>query len=75
MKPYTFYLHEARRAVPLFEFISCHDDEEARACARDLFDRRPGLVEVEIFDGRASRFRVGRPMRDREVSQQGAAAP
>jgi hypothetical protein len=71
---YTFYLHEARRAVPLFEFVSCHDDEEARACARDLFERRPALVEVEIFDGRASRFRVARPGREREAPRSAAAS-
>jgi hypothetical protein len=61
MKPYTFYLHERRREGPSFQFVSCEDDEHARIQARDLFDTLPELIEVEIYDGRQSRFRVGRP--------------
>ncbi len=61
MKPYTFYLHESRREGPSFQFISCESDSHARDHASGLFDVLPDLVEVEIYDGRESRFRVGRP--------------
>jgi hypothetical protein len=72
MKPYTFYLHERRRAGPSFQFIACEDDEHARTNARDLFEVYPELVEVEIYDGRRSRFRVGRPD-DPSIERQDAA--
>jgi hypothetical protein len=61
MKPYTFYLHERWRIDPSFQFVTCEDDEDARVHAHVLFDVLPELVEVEIYDGRQSRFRVGRP--------------
>ena len=61
MKPYTFYLHEARREAPSFQFVRCEDDDHARSFAHMLFGERPSLVEVEVFDGRCSRFRVGPP--------------
>jgi hypothetical protein len=60
MKPYTFYLRETLREAPSFQFIRCEDDEDARSQACALLDRVPNLVEVEIFDGRWSRFRVAR---------------
>ncbi len=60
MKPYTFYLHEALRETPSFQFVRCEDDDDARTQARDLLSRVPDLLEVEIFDGGWSRFRVER---------------
>jgi hypothetical protein len=72
MKPYTFYLHESRRAGPSFQFIACENDDHARTHAQDLFEVFPDLVEVEIYDGRRSRFRVGRPG-DGPTAQQAAA--
>jgi hypothetical protein len=63
MKPYTFYLHEHRREAPSFEFYRCEDDEDARTHASELLGDRPGLISVEIYDGRETRFRVGRPDR------------
>jgi hypothetical protein len=61
MKPYTFYLHERLGEHPSFKFIRCENDDHARTQAHGLFDALPELIEVEIYDGRASRFRVGRP--------------
>ena len=61
VKPYTFYLHESRRESPSFQFVACEDDDDARNRAHGLFERRPCLMEVEVYDGRRSRFRVGRP--------------
>lgn len=72
MKPYTFYLHERRRDGPSFQFIACENDEHARVHARELFESSPDLIEVEIYDGRASRFRVGRPC-DEEWERHAAA--
>ena len=72
MKPYTFYLHESRREGPSFQFVTCQDDDHARTHAHSLFDVLPELIEVEIYDGRKSRFRVGRPRE--EAPMQHAAA-
>ena len=71
MKPYTFYLHESRRDGPSFQFVACEDDDHARTQATGLFEVLPELIEVEVYDGRASRFRVGRP---RDAAPQHAAA-
>jgi hypothetical protein len=61
MKPYTFYLHDWRRESPSFRFVTCENDDHARTHAHGLLEALPELTEVEIYDGRASRFRVGRP--------------
>ena len=61
MKPYTFYLHDRRSDGPSFQFVACEDDAHARTRAHGLFEVLPELIEVEIYDGRTSRFRVGRP--------------
>jgi len=60
MRPYTFYLHDPRRENPSFQFLSCEDDDHARDRASAMLEARPALSEVEVFDGSASRFRVGR---------------
>ena len=62
MKPYTFYLHERRGEGPSFQFLAREDDDHARSRANGLFEALPELIEVEIYDGRTSRFRVGRPV-------------
>jgi hypothetical protein len=59
--PYTFYLHEALREQPSFQFIRCEDDEHARTLAHGLFGNLPGLIEVVVYDGGRNRFRVERP--------------
>ena len=61
MKPYTFYLHERRNDGPSFRFIACESDGAAQDQAYGLFEAMPDLVAVEIYDGRASRVRIGRP--------------
>ena len=73
MRPYTFYLHERRSDGPSFRFISCESDGAAQLEAYGLFEVMPDLVAVEIYDGRTSRVRIGRPQ-DAPPARQAAAS-
>jgi len=60
MTPYTFYLHDAERPSPAFDFVHCDGETEALAHARGLLVRFPEYELIEIYDGRNVRVAVRR---------------
>jgi hypothetical protein len=59
MKPYTFYMLDAGRPTPAFDFVHCEDDTDALAHAHLLLARNPEYEQIEVFDGSA-RLKVRR---------------
>lgn len=62
MKPYTFYMLDAGRPTPAFDFIHCEDDSDALAHAQLLLSRFPEYEQIEVFDGRSPRLTIRREM-------------
>lgn len=60
MKPYTFYMHDAGRGTPAFDFVLCDDDDDAVEHARTLLAQCAEYVHIEVFDGGETRLDIHR---------------